>query len=407
MKHSALTAPPANRRWELDALRGLMLVLMALTHFPTRLSDALGQPFGFVSAAEGFVVLSAYMAGMVYAARAQRDGAVAMRSAFVRRALKIYACQAALLLFAFTVIAGIGVLLRQDAVTNLLGFYIARPLAGLLNGLLLVYSPALLDILPLYIILMLASPVLLLHGLRHGWLGLMAASVLLWLAAQFDLGRAFYDQLSRWVTLPVSHRDMGAFEVFGWQFVWMLGLWMGAAAAGPRGAVRPAFPRWMVAAALVIAGVGLVWRQAIGQVPFPGQPGLNLLFDKWHLGPLRLINFLALLVLVLHFGPWLKRHVPRLPALELLGQQALPVFCAHLVVALTALALLGTPQPTWAWQVDAGVLGTGFLVLLLVAAAGRALDWWRARRPGPRGFSVLADAGAPRSPLSTAHTPSR
>ena len=33
---------------ELDALRGLMLVLMTLTHLPTRLSSPLGQPFGYV-----------------------------------------------------------------------------------------------------------------------------------------------------------------------------------------------------------------------------------------------------------------------------------------------------------------------------------------------------------------------
>ena len=54
------------RRWELDALRGLMLVLMTLTHLPTRVADPLGQPLGHVSAAEGFVMLSGYMAGMVY-----------------------------------------------------------------------------------------------------------------------------------------------------------------------------------------------------------------------------------------------------------------------------------------------------------------------------------------------------
>jgi uncharacterized membrane protein len=40
-----------NRLWELDALRGLMLVLMTLTHLPTRFSDPAGQPFGWVSAA--------------------------------------------------------------------------------------------------------------------------------------------------------------------------------------------------------------------------------------------------------------------------------------------------------------------------------------------------------------------
>ena len=55
----------ARRRWEIDLLRGLMLVLMTLTHLPTRVTDPLGQLFGYVSAAEGFVLLSGYMAGLV------------------------------------------------------------------------------------------------------------------------------------------------------------------------------------------------------------------------------------------------------------------------------------------------------------------------------------------------------
>mgnify|MGYP003873548571 CR=1 FL=1 len=88
---------PSNRRWELDALRGLMLVLMTLTHMPTMFSLPSGQPFGFVSAAEGFVFLSAYMAGRVYGKRARRDGVAAMQSAFHERALKLYLCQLALL----------------------------------------------------------------------------------------------------------------------------------------------------------------------------------------------------------------------------------------------------------------------------------------------------------------------
>lgn len=51
------------RRLDIDALRGLMLVLMTFTHLPTRFASPLGQPLGFVSSAEGFVFLSAFMCG--------------------------------------------------------------------------------------------------------------------------------------------------------------------------------------------------------------------------------------------------------------------------------------------------------------------------------------------------------
>ena len=55
-----------SRRTELDSLRGLLLLLMALTHLPTRMSAYANQPLGFVSAAEGFVFLSAFLAGRSY-----------------------------------------------------------------------------------------------------------------------------------------------------------------------------------------------------------------------------------------------------------------------------------------------------------------------------------------------------
>ena len=107
---------PMERRHDLDALRGLMLVLMTFTHLPTRFADPLGQPFGFVSAAEGFVMLSGFMAGLVYTRRARRDGVPVMREAFLKRALKIYVCQAALLMFLFTTVAVIGAMVPSGLI---------------------------------------------------------------------------------------------------------------------------------------------------------------------------------------------------------------------------------------------------------------------------------------------------
>src|SRR5512145_3242160 len=113
----------SGRAWEIDALRGLMLVLMTATHLPTRFSSPLGQPFGYVSAAEGFVLLSGFMAGRVYMQRHQRDGEIKMRAAFLKRAMKIYLWQVVLLIFLFSFIALIGSAREEEAIVNLLTFY--------------------------------------------------------------------------------------------------------------------------------------------------------------------------------------------------------------------------------------------------------------------------------------------
>ena len=220
-----------NRRWEIDALRGLMLVLMTLTHLPTRLSDPLGQPFGFVTAAEGIVLLSAYMAARVYAGIAQKQGIGAMHQAFWRRALKLYGCHALLLLFLFNEVVSIGLRIDQLAVKNLASFYLAQPLTALLAGLALVYEPPLLDILPMYILFMLASPWVLAHALHHGWRGLLATSIGLWVLAQTSATAEAYTLLTTWAGIAVPYRETGSFVTLGWQFLWMLGLWMGAGSA--------------------------------------------------------------------------------------------------------------------------------------------------------------------------------
>jgi len=361
------------RHWELDALRGLMLVLMTVTHLPTRLSSPLGQPFGFVSAAEGFVLLSAYMAGLVYGGMARKRGIDAMRPAFWRRALKVYISHGATLLFLFTVIAAVGIRIDQPAVKDLMSYYLTHPLPALVSGLLLVYKPALLDILPMYILFLLASPWVLARGLRQGWTAIMGVSVGLWLLAQFGLDMWVYDAAVRLTGLRVPFQETGAFSTFSWQFLWMLGLWMGASRTRPN--PRPfTFPGWAVALALAVAGVCFVWRHWVGQAPFGADESLNLLFDKWRLAPLRMLDLFALMVLTIRFGPALVARLPRLPALETLGAASLPVFCMQLVIVLLVLAFFGSnPElhPVW---LDMLLVAASFSALYAVARLALRLD---------------------------------
>ena len=355
-----------NRLTELDALRGLMLVLMTITHLPTRLSSPLGQPFGYVSAAEGFVLLSAYMAGLVYGRTAVNRGVPAMSGAFWRRAFKVYACHLAVLLFLFTLIAGLGLTLDQGAAKGLMSFYLAEPWRALLASALLLYKPPLLDILPMYVLFMLASPWLMGWGLRRGWAGVLGLSALLWLLAQFNFGQWLYDATLGQTWSLLAFDETGAFAVFAWQLLWVVGLWMGASRSEKRPVSFAPAP-WLVVLAVGFALVALVWRHAVGQVPFAEGAPANVWFDKWQLGPLRLLNLLALAVIVIRFGPALLAWKPNWAFLQTLGSASLPVFAAHLVIVLITLALWGdVPDARSVWG-DAALLAGCFLALYLVA----------------------------------------
>jgi hypothetical protein len=353
------------RWWEIDALRGLMLILMTLTHLPTRFSGPFGQPLGFVSAAEGFVFLSAFMAGFIFTKRAVKDGIPAMRQAFLRRALKIYGCHVAMLAFLFTIIAAIGISTKQQAIKNLIAFYLNEPVTAVWSSLVLLYNPPLLDILPLYVVFMLLSPWILMVGLRFSWTPVLSFSLLLWICAQFGLEKEIYQAISAYGGLKVPFSETGAFDLFAWQLIWILGLWLGS-----RGLTQPIsaikLPQFVVGVAVLIGLTCLVWRHIAGQAPFGADGTLNALFDKWHLGPLRIVNFLALLLLTVRFGP-LVTHAFRFQFLEALGAASLPVFCVHLGAVLAALAAVGDNKSSPSLWLDLALLAATFCLLYATA----------------------------------------
>src|SRR6266853_5489586 len=79
-----------SRDARLDALRGLLLLIMAAVHVPTPLSHLLQEPFGYISAAEGFVFLGACLAGIVYGKTYLRADWTAMARRAWGRARLIY-----------------------------------------------------------------------------------------------------------------------------------------------------------------------------------------------------------------------------------------------------------------------------------------------------------------------------
>src|SRR5438270_3523706 len=138
------------RRLEIDAVRGLMLVWMVATHLPTFLPTYTNQPFGFVSASEGFIFLSALFTGQIYFRLAQRQGYPAMRHKILLRTLRLYGYHALLLAFAFFVAVPIAARGDRPHLHYLLDYYfMAGAKHANVNSALLIYRPPLVDILPM------------------------------------------------------------------------------------------------------------------------------------------------------------------------------------------------------------------------------------------------------------------
>ena len=93
-----MSTHPKSRDLRLDAVRGFFLVIMAGVHVPSPLSHCLQEPFGFTSAAEGFIFLSACLAGMVYGKIYLLNGWSEMSGRVWNRAKLVYIVHMAVLL---------------------------------------------------------------------------------------------------------------------------------------------------------------------------------------------------------------------------------------------------------------------------------------------------------------------
>lgn len=356
--------PKPQRSPELDALRGLFLVWMTLTHLPTRFSDFVNQPIGFVSSAEGFVFLSALLVSRVYMREALEDR-MAMRAKLWRRSLKIYAYHLLMLALAFTVAAAYAVTTHRAAIYNLLDFYIAHPFVAIIGSVLLLYCPPLLDILPMYVIFLFFTPLILSAAIRRGWGRVLTVSGVLWLLAQFRLRDLVHIVVVHITHLPIPLQETGAFNLFAWQLVWVTGLWLGAKSAEDDVPLRR-IPGYIVAACAIVClffiGIRHEW---LG--PHLTQQSLGMKLDKWQIGPLRVLNLVTFTIVFY----WMRKYVLRIVSIEpflTLGKASLHVFCAHVFFVFVGLALLyNSDVPQLHGWIAITLLTVTFAGLVLVA----------------------------------------
>lgn len=339
-----------------------MLVWIALTHLPTAASSWVNQPFGFVGAAEGFIFLSALFTGRIYFRVAARDGYPAMGRKLWARTVRLYLYHAALLAFAFLVAVPIASRGNRPGLHNLLDFYfMAGAKQAVTEAALLIYRPPLLDILPMYIIFLIFTSIAIPLSRRVGWKAILWTSFFFWMLAQFGFRSAEHTFMMRYIPTRIPLNEMGSFDLWAWQFLWFVGVWLGVRWAQDSLPIET-WARWAAAPSAVIAVVCFILRRKLAHGMVLGST--EFLFDKWHLGPIRMLDFAAVAALLVLSQPVTKTAA--IKPLVLLGQSSLQVFCVHLLFCFAGLTLLGNASMLNAWQQFA-LVSTTITAMLITA----------------------------------------
>lgn len=369
--------PKAPRDPRLDVLRGAALVTIFVNHVPGNFYESLTiRNWGFSDAAEAFVLMSGVSAGLAYGLSFRPGGDIWTGLARVwGRAWTLYLVHLLVTLAAFAIAAGLALWAQAPGLLwmNGLGALFRYPLQTLVAVPLLVHQLGYANILPLYMVLLFASPGLLWLGWRWPRL-LLAGSVALWIVSgQLRLNVPTWPVAGGWQFSPLS-----------WQLLFVLGLLTGLAMREGRRLV-PANP-WLVAATGAFLLLALLWRTvpAMGDAMnhslwWLNQAGLPWTFTAfhkvWETAP-RLLHALALAYL-LSALPVVRRLCASAWAapLALLGRHALPVFALGSVIAFL---LQGIKTETGEnLLLDSLMLGAG---LSLQLALAWAKDRWPRRR---------------------------
>ena len=337
-----------------DVVRGIALLTIFFDHIPRNGPALLTlHNLGFSDAAEFFVLLAGYSSMIAYGGLFGRAGIRTTLGRIARRCLRIYLFQAGLLLATLVIVRiwmDLTGLTPRFGVAPLLQMGL---LPGLLRGLALNALPNYLDILPLYILLLALFP-LIYFGMRRGIWGVLALSGTFWLAANVD------HQLN----LPnaVATDEGWYFNPFAWQFLFVIGAALAVAIQAGEGLL----PWRSTAVAAAWAYLGFALLQG-GSWEAWGLPDLRPLPigvpDKSHVGPLRLLDILALIYLL--FSSPAVRHASRWRPLRLIdacGRHSLEVFAAGCLAALIGRILYRTFDATWPLQVAVNCGGVAIML---------------------------------------------
>lgn len=364
------------RDLRLDFFRGIALFSIFIDHVDWNgfLAQFTIRAIGLSDAAEVFILISGYTAGMVYGRAIERQGVLMAGMRIYHRVWQLYVAHVFLFMQFMATVA-----YRVDTLNNSIyaeefraADFLKEPGLAVIKALTLEFQPEFMDILPLYIVLLAALPFVLV-GFRLWPAGVLAAAFGLWGAVQ----------LNKHIALGAypGPNNVWVFNPFGWQALFFLGAWCGW--RGLKGDIPWLTNRWLfrLAAAGALAGFLLRCSWTLHRLysPFPALFGKGLwpLLNKTNLPPFRFVNVLVLALLVVYLIPaqatFLAGRVAQ-PCI-ICGRHSLHIFC--LGILLATIGRLVINEFLGGVLLQCAVVVAGIAIMIGTAAL---MDWFNARQ---------------------------
>jgi hypothetical protein len=361
----------STRDLRLDFFRGLALFSIFIDHIPGNVGRHFTiQSIGISDAAEVFILISGYAAGMVYGGVYQKVNFVAATARTLQRAWQLYVAHVFLFMLFMAIVAkaanGFNTSLFAEEFRA--ADFLKSPDVSIIRALTLQFQPMFMDILPLYIVLLGMLPIAL-FGFRHSpWIAFTVIAGL-WLAAQLDARVALKAYPG------VDH--VWFFNPFAWQALFLFGAYFGSRGLIPKGK-PPDGARWifLLAAVLAFACFALKMSWTISD-HFQAMTPLFLkeigpFLSKTDMSPVRFVNVIALAVVVACLmepqSKWLKLRLAW-PFL-VCGRHSLEIFC--LGILLSVIAHYGLTEFLGNTPMKIAASFAGIAVMVGVAAL---IDW--------------------------------
>jgi hypothetical protein len=377
--HSAM-----ERDLRLDFFRGLALFWIFIDHLPNNiLAEFTVQSVMLSDAAEVFILISGYTAGMVYGRAMERQGFLIAGVRVYHRVWQLYVAHVFLFMMFMAMVA-----YTVGALNNSLypeefgaGNFLNEPGLAVVQALTLQFQPAFMNILPLYIVLLAVLP-LVLAGFRSWPRVMLFASFALWLAVQFDKRIAL-------AAYP-GPDQVWFFNPFAWQALFLFGVWLGW--RGIHGEVSWLGRHWLfwLAAGLALAGFLIRFNWTLHgfydpiPVPVSGK-SLWLFLSKRDLGLLRFVNVLAVALLVGRLIHPQARFLASQAArpFVICGRNSLHIFC--LGILLSVLGHLVLNEFFGGIPMQLAVSAAGVAIMIGVAAL---MEWFVAAQGASGGRAL-------------------